>query len=301
MVEIHVRHHRHPAIPGMGGVEASTEPDLDEGDVDPDLGEPQEDHGREELELGRVALPPRHPVGDRADLGDQPGEGHRVDRAPVDLEPLAIGDEVGLGRLAHPQAGRTQHRPGQREHAALAVRAGHERAPERPLRIAELAQDRPRPAEPQPDAEPAALLERADGRPVRVRGGHTPPHPLVRHSTMTTRAPASRGPTSRRPTSRGPTSRGRRSATGRPSVLAQVVLVEDALVEAGGEADVVHVALLHVDAAAQLAAADVGVLADECLEQMRVPGSGSRRASRSCRSGGRRCAAGSAGRSRRAA
>src|SRR4029078_4939533 len=54
-----------------------------------------------------------------------------------------------------------------------------------------------------------------------------------------------------------------------PSLARQLVLVEDALVEAGGEADIVDVALLHVDAAPELATRRVGVLPDERLEEVR--------------------------------
>src|SRR5450759_4622743 len=54
-----------------------------------------------------------------------------------------------------------------------------------------------------------------------------------------------------------------------PHSLVQVVLVEDALVEAGPEAHVVHVPLLHVDTAAKLASRDGLVLADQGLEEVR--------------------------------
>src|SRR6188508_100644 len=48
----------------------------------------------------------------------------------------------------------------------------------------------------------------------------------------------------------------------------QLVLVEHALVEARRQADVRDVTLLEVDAAAQLAARDVLLLAHQCLEQV---------------------------------
>src|SRR4051812_4590252 len=53
------------------------------------------------------------------------------------------------------------------------------------------------------------------------------------------------------------------------SLLRELVLVEHALVEPGREADVVDVALVEVDAAAQLAARDVVGLAQQPLEEMR--------------------------------
>src|SRR5690349_15043955 len=52
------------------------------------------------------------------------------------------------------------------------------------------------------------------------------------------------------------------------SLAGEVVLVEDALVEPGREADVVDVALLEMDAAAELATRDVRVLPDQRLEQV---------------------------------
>ena len=71
----------HAAVPGVGRVEPAAEPDLDERDVDPLLGEPAEDDRRQELELGRLAEAPRDPVGGRQDLVDEPGERRRIDRA----------------------------------------------------------------------------------------------------------------------------------------------------------------------------------------------------------------------------
>src|SRR6187401_2802811 len=59
------------------------------------------------------------------------------------------------------------------------------------------------------------------------------------------------------------------SVIARPSLAGQLVLVEDALVEARGQADIVHVALLHMDATTQLAARGVRVLPDQGLEQVR--------------------------------
>ena len=63
---------RDAAVPGVGGVEPAAEADLDEGDVEVRLGEPAEDDGGQQLELGRVAVAPGHPVGERQDLGDEP-------------------------------------------------------------------------------------------------------------------------------------------------------------------------------------------------------------------------------------
>ena len=103
VVEIDVRDGRDAAIPGVGRVETAAEADLHEGDVEIRLGEMAEHDRRQQLEFGRVAEAPGHPVGDRQYLGDETGERLGVDRPPVDLDPLAIGDEVrlrGSGRRA---------------------------------------------------------------------------------------------------------------------------------------------------------------------------------------------------------
>jgi hypothetical protein len=113
--------------------------------------------------------------------------------------------------------------------AALAVRARDERAAHGELRVAERAQQRRVRPSPSRIAVPAALLERAQRVGV-VRGT---------------------------------------ASVAWPSLAGQLVLVEDALVEARGQAHVVDVALLEVDPAAQLAARDVRVLADQRLEQVR--------------------------------
>ena len=56
VVEVDVGDDRHAAIPGVRRIEPPTEPDLDERDVGPDLGEAGEDDGGQQLELGRVAV-----------------------------------------------------------------------------------------------------------------------------------------------------------------------------------------------------------------------------------------------------
>ena len=83
-----------------------------------------------------------------------------VDGPAVDLEALAVGDEVRLRRLAGPDAGGPQRGPGERQDAALAVRAAHQGAAQRPLRVAQLAEEGPRPAQPEPDAVAPAIGER---------------------------------------------------------------------------------------------------------------------------------------------
>ena len=79
---------------------------------------------------------------------------------------------MGLRRLADAVAGRPQRRPGEGEDAALAVRAGDQRAADGELRIAERAEERPRPAEAEADAESTALLDR--GERLRVPRAASP-------------------------------------------------------------------------------------------------------------------------------
>ena len=55
VVEVHVGDRGHAAVPGMGRVEATAQPDLDQGQIDPHLGEPAEGDRGQELELGRLA------------------------------------------------------------------------------------------------------------------------------------------------------------------------------------------------------------------------------------------------------
>ena len=57
---------RHAAVPGVGRVEPPAEPDLDERHVDGRASANQrEDDRGQQLELGRLAVAPRDPVGER--------------------------------------------------------------------------------------------------------------------------------------------------------------------------------------------------------------------------------------------
>ena len=159
MVEIDVRDRRDTAVPGVGRVESPAEPDLDQGEIDRRLGEPAEGHGGQQLEFRRRPRAARDPGRRVEDLTDEPRERPRVDEPAIDLEPLAIAHEVWLGRLRDAVAGGLQGGPGQGEDAALAVRPCDECAPERQLGVAELGEERLRPAQPQMDAESATILE----------------------------------------------------------------------------------------------------------------------------------------------
>ena len=138
----------------------------------------REDDRGQQLELGRLAVAARDPVGRAEHTTDQPREVVGGDRPPVDADPLAIGHEVRLGRRTDAIAGRPERRVGQGEHAALAVGAGHQRAADRQLGMAELAQQRTRPAKPEPDTETAARGDRSQGLvvgEVGPRRGHRSP------------------------------------------------------------------------------------------------------------------------------
>ena len=123
VVERDVGDDRDTAVPGVGGVQPAAQAHLDEGQIEVRLRECQEDDGREELEFGGLAEPPRDPVGGREHAFDEPGERGRVDRVAVEHDPLAVGHEVRLRGLADPQPARPQGAARERQHAALAVRA----------------------------------------------------------------------------------------------------------------------------------------------------------------------------------
>ena len=99
MVERDVRDHGHAAVPGVSRVEPSAQPDLDDRQIDAGLGKPEERHRRQQLELGRFAVAPGDPIGQGENLAGDAGERLRIDRHAADLQPLAIGHEVWLGRL----------------------------------------------------------------------------------------------------------------------------------------------------------------------------------------------------------
>ena len=157
VVEVDVRHDRHAAVPGMGRVEPPAQADLDERQVGTDLGEAGEDDGGQQLELGRLAVTRRDPVGGDQDALDQPREVVRGDRPAIDLDPLAVGHQVRLGRGPDPVARGSQRGIGEGQDAALAVGPGDQRATDRALGMVELAEQRPRPPEAQPDPEATAF------------------------------------------------------------------------------------------------------------------------------------------------
>jgi hypothetical protein len=91
-------------------------------------------------------------------------------------DPLAIRDQVRLRGLADTQASGAEGTPRECQHAALAVRAGDERAAEAELRVAECGEQRSGPTQTEPDAEAAAGRQRGKRLVIvgrRGRGGHS--------------------------------------------------------------------------------------------------------------------------------
>ena len=159
MVERNVRDDRDPAVPGMSGVEPPAQPHLDHRQIDAGLGEPAECDRRQQLELRRLAVASGDAVGQGENLAGDAGERRRIHRHAIDLESLAVRDQVRLGRLAGPVSGGLERRAHEREDAAFAVRARDQRPSELTLRMAQAREQSPRPREPQVDPETAARPE----------------------------------------------------------------------------------------------------------------------------------------------
>ena len=157
VVEVDVRHDRHAAVPGMGRVESPAQADLDQRQVGTDLGEAGEDDGRQQLELGRLAVTRRDPVGGGQDALDQPREVVRGDRPAIDLDPLAVGHQVRLWGRPDPVASGSQRGIGEGQDAALAIGPGDQRATDRALGMVEFAEQGAGPPEAQPDPEATAF------------------------------------------------------------------------------------------------------------------------------------------------
>jgi hypothetical protein len=108
VVERDVRDHGHAAVPGMGGIEPPPSPTSTTARSMSDLGEPEERHRGQQLEFGRVAVTPGNAVGEREHLRGDAGERLGVHGLGRDLQPLAIRDQVRLGRLPNAIAGGPQ-------------------------------------------------------------------------------------------------------------------------------------------------------------------------------------------------
>ena len=162
VVEAHVGEHRHPPVPGVGGVEPPAEAHLDQGDVEVHLGEVAEHDRGQELELRGRAEAPGDAIRGRQRLVHEPREVRRRDRPPVHDDPLPVGHEVRLGGLAHPVPGGPQRGARQGDDAPLAVRARDQRPAHRQLRVAHRTQQRADAAQAQADPEAAAGLDRLE-------------------------------------------------------------------------------------------------------------------------------------------
>ena len=77
-------------------------------------------------------------------------------RSPTSDDPLPIAREVRAGRLPDDEPTGGECRRYQRLRAALAVRAADQHAPQAQLWVAEPAEQRPHPAESEPDPDVAA-------------------------------------------------------------------------------------------------------------------------------------------------
>ena len=163
VVEVDVGDDRDPTVPRMGRIEAAAQPHLHEREVEVRLREVAEDHGRQELELRRVAVAPGDAVRDGQDGLHVSGEVVDPDRPPVDDDALAVRDEVRLWGLADAQPRRSQGAPREGQHAALAVGAGDERPANGELRVTESPEEGAGAAEAHPDPEPAASGKRGEG------------------------------------------------------------------------------------------------------------------------------------------
>ena len=158
VVEVHVRHDRDAAVPGVGRVEPPAEADLDERDV-----------GRTSANRANTtAVSSSNSVGSpwrratRSATRERPAPRAARSRPARSARPSTTirsryVTRCGLGVVADPVAGRAQRGIGERQDAALAVRAGDEGAADGQLRVAQLPQERAGPPEPEPDPEAAAL------------------------------------------------------------------------------------------------------------------------------------------------
>jgi len=82
-----------------------------------------------------------------------------VDQPPIDLNALAVADQVRRGEESGPTAVRRQHRLGHRGDRTLAFTAGDMDRRVRPLRMFEGPQQRPNHVEARSESEPPPLIE----------------------------------------------------------------------------------------------------------------------------------------------
>ena len=164
----------------MGGVESPAEADFDHRNIDTGLGQPAERDRRQQFELRRLAVAPGDAIGQRQHLAGDAGEGLRINRHAIDLESLAIRDQVRLGSRAGPVSAGLQRRADERQDTALAVGAPDQCSAKGPLRMAESCQQGARTRKPQVNPESAARFK--GGKGLRVAEGRASAGDALRQS-----------------------------------------------------------------------------------------------------------------------
>jgi len=135
---------------------------------------------RQQFELRRLAVAPGDAIGQRQHLAGDAGEGLRINRHAIDLESLAIRDQVRLGSRAGPVSAGLQRRADERQDTALAVGAPDQCSAKGPLRMAESCQQGARTRKPQVNPESAARFK--GGKGLRVAEGRASAGDALRQS-----------------------------------------------------------------------------------------------------------------------
>ena len=152
MVDADRRDDRHVGVDDVRRVPGPAHPDLDDGDVDRQVGERGVRDGHEDLEVGhrRAAVDDRASIDDldeRDDLVVGGEEPLGVDRPTADGDALEHRVQVGRGEPAGLQAQLAQQPLDDARGARLAVRARHVDDGEGALGVAEQLHDGPDPVE----------------------------------------------------------------------------------------------------------------------------------------------------------
>ena len=111
VIESDIGDRRNAALPDVCRVESAADAHLDHGYLDTDASEIKERGRRQHLELSRRSVSSSPACRPRRSLrSSSVVEIGNADRLPVDLDSLAIRDEMGLGRLSDPITRLTQRR-----------------------------------------------------------------------------------------------------------------------------------------------------------------------------------------------
>ncbi len=174
VLELDGRHDPHPAVEKVRRIETAPDPHLDDADVDVRPGEPVEAERRGDLEERRRTVDravPLESVREDIDPLDSPNDLRARDGRPVDLDAVAVADEMRGGEQPGPEAVGAQDRLGQRRGGPLPLAAGHVDRGERALRVPQPLAQRGDHLEPRPDTETASGEQSLEGRPVPVGVG----------------------------------------------------------------------------------------------------------------------------------